>query len=69
MVSELLCTTQYAQKRERPREEGKELRTLRTQDTLDPGYFGTSFVDPNYPVCSMIKNAVCSHVAQDLSSC
>jgi len=26
-----------------------ELRTLRTQDTSDPGHFGTSLVGPNCP--------------------
>jgi len=45
----------------------KELRTLRTQDTSDPGHFGTSLVGPNCPDRSALVPK-CPKDSSDLSA-
>jgi len=44
-----------------------ELRTLRTQDTSDPGHFGTSLVGPNCPDRSAVVPK-CPKDSSDLSA-
>ena len=44
-----------------------ELRTLRTQDTSDPGHFGTSLVGPNCPERSALVPK-CPKDSSDLSA-
>jgi len=44
-----------------------ELRTLRTQDTSDPGHFGTSLVGPNCPDRSALLPK-CPKDSSDLSA-
>ena len=44
-----------------------DLRTLRTQDTSDPGHFGTSLVGPNCPDRSALMSK-CPKESSDLSA-